>query len=90
MCARQLRKRVIAVGESFKASLNTEKRIAEKIGKIGHNRVKLPIFEKVPLNMLDLLITDQGSFERPESKTIRSLHNNFLMKVLYDKQGNIF
>lgn len=82
LCAHRLKKKVIAVGESFKASLDKQKRIAEKISKIGKKRIKLPIFEEVPLHMIDLLITDQGAFKTPESRTIKSLHDKFLKKVL--------
>lgn len=82
LCAVQLRKKVIAVSESFKASSNRQEKISEKVGKIGKKRIKLPIFEEVPLHMIDLLITDLGSFKAPQPGIITSLHNRFIKKIL--------
>lgn len=84
LCAHQLKKRVIVVGESFKASIDKERKTAEKAARTGNNMIKLPIFEKIPLNLVKLLITDQGSFSNPNYTTIRTLHEKFVENVLGD------
>jgi translation initiation factor eIF-2B subunit delta len=71
---------VYAVGESFKASRDPVGRLKE--GKIGRKAPsKIPIFDQVRLSLIDRLITDTGTFSRPNREVVRSIHEFFVEGV---------
>lgn len=63
----------IIVGESFKAYDG----FPPPPLKVKWENIMIPIFESVPLKLVDTLITDSGVYNNPDSSTVKEIYKNF-------------
>ncbi|MGC8665032.1 MAG: hypothetical protein ACP5SE_05125 [Nitrososphaeria archaeon] len=64
----------VIVGESFKAYDG----FPPPPLKVKWENLLIPIFESVPLKLVDMLITDSGSYSNPDSLTVKEIYKNFV------------
>jgi len=69
-------KKVIAVGESFKASTAKNSDVKFKKIFVGKKRMNIPIFERVPLKFVRELVTDLGIYE-PTERNVAAMYSTF-------------
>ena len=81
LSAREAGIEVLAIGESFKSTINQKVEISERNVRFFGRRYTVPLLESVPLKYVDRLVTDQGQFIRPDFKTVELLHDAFLQGV---------
>ncbi len=65
------------VGESFKAYDG----FPPPPLKVKWENLQIPIFENVPLNFVDSLITDSGIYSNPDNHTVIEIYKNFSEKL---------
>lgn len=87
LCAKEMGKRVIAVGESFKASSNPIESVYEKEVRVEAKTIILPLFDIVPVELIDTLVTDLGIVRNP-GKHVANAINQQLRNALFDKESS--
>lgn len=81
LCAREYDKKVIAAGQSFKTSLTPIMNVMDKRVRGPGRSKKIPLFDVVPLSLVNVLVTDLDTFTRPSGQTVKILHEKFLKKI---------
>lgn len=82
LSAKETRKPVIAIGESFKTSILPPKDLLQKKISAGGRTITVPLFEAVPNSLLTTLITDLGTIEGPSGTDVDELHRRFNSEIL--------
>ncbi len=80
-CAKMLNVPVYVVIESYKSSDTAPPTITETDFRYSGQRIKVPLFEKIPLNEINYLITESGIFTDPEPSDIKHMHDQFIRSV---------
>jgi len=85
LAAREVGKKVVAVGESFKSSVKPPGNVFMINTRISGKKVVIPLFDFVPLNLVGLLVTDIGTFVSPKVRDVVALHEEFIKKMIPGK-----
>lgn len=80
--AREYDAEIVLIAESYKAAAEDTNYIHVMRIDIGGITIELPLFDIIPLDLVDYLITDVGIFRKPRPKDIESMRNLFINKVL--------
>ena len=74
--------KTIVISETFKASIGGVTDVYSVNVNIGDFAVSVPLFDKVPFDLVDYLITDVGIIKKPTSEVIENLRSHFIGDVL--------
>jgi len=74
---------VVAVGESYKATDG----FPPPSLKVEYKGIKVGLFERVPLSLISVLITDAGTKAKPQGSDVLDIQNYFISSILNDGHG---
>jgi translation initiation factor eIF-2B subunit delta len=80
--ARRFDVETIVIAESYKAATGGVGEVYTVSEVIGDMTIEVPLFDRVPFDLVDYLITDVDVIKRPRAKDIESLREAFINNVL--------
>jgi translation initiation factor eIF-2B subunit delta len=80
--ARRFDVETIVIAESYKAATGGVGEVYTVSEVIGDMTIEVPLFDRVPFDLVDYLITDVGVIKRPRAEDIESLREAFINNVL--------
>ena len=72
----------IVIAESYKAAVGGVGEVYSVDFNLGDLRVQVPLFDKVPFDLVDYLITDLGIIKKPKPEDIEKLRELLINNVL--------
>jgi translation initiation factor eIF-2B subunit delta len=80
-CAKMQKVPVYVIMETYKACDTEPSFDTERDFRYSGKSIKVPLFEKIPLNEIDYLITETGIFTNPTQSDVKHMHDHFIQSV---------
>ena len=80
--AREFGVKTIVIAESYKAAVGGVDEVYTVDFTVGGVITEVPLFDKVPLDLVDYLITDVGIIKRPRAEDVGNIRRAFIESVL--------
>jgi len=80
--AREFDTKTIVIAESYKAAVGGVDEVYTVDFTLGDVITEVPLFDKVPLDLVDYLITDVGIIKRPRAEDVENVREAFIESVL--------